>query len=329
MRALLLLSGGLDSTLAARILLDQKVDLLALNFTSPFCTCTKKGCQSEAKKVAEKLHIPIRTISKGADYIQIVKHPKFGYGKNLNPCIDCRIFMFSKAKKIMHEMGALFIITGEVLGERPMSQKRWSMKKIEQESGLEGLILRPLSAKLMKPTLPGKKGWIDRDKLLSISGRSRKPQITLANDLNITDYPCPAGGCRLTDSNYAKRLKDLFNHDDESTMNIQLLRTGRHFRLPSGTKIIVGRNETENQMLESLSSNPMISLTSAEIGEGPTTILPQLIDKDDIKYAGSITLRYSDVSKNIGKVKISNGNGQDEIYNVPAIDESEWIGFRI
>ena len=181
-KALALLSGGLDSTLAVKMMLDMGIEVEALNFTSPFCTCTGKnsGCKSEAVRVAQEFDIPIKVIHKGLDYLEIVRNPKHGYGKGVNPCVDCRIYLLQKAKEYMLECGADFVITGEVLGQRPMSQRRDSMRVIERESGLEGLLLRPLSAHHLEPTIPEQEGWVDRERLLAIKRRSRKEQIQQA-----------------------------------------------------------------------------------------------------------------------------------------------------
>jgi tRNA U34 2-thiouridine synthase MnmA/TrmU len=207
MKAIALLSGGLDSTLAAKIVLDLGIELEALNFLTVFCTCTNKGetCLASQKAVSA-LGIPLKVLNVSEAYLPVVKNPKHGYGSNMNPCIDCRIFMLKKAKAYMEEIGASFIVTGEVLGERPMSQRRDSMRLIEKEAGLDGLILRPLSAKLLPASIPEKEDWVDREKLLKIQGRSRKPQIHLADHYGIRDYPCPAGGCLLTDPVFPLRL---------------------------------------------------------------------------------------------------------------------------
>src|SRR3990170_2260758 len=213
MKAISLLSGGLDSTLAARVLLDQGIELEALNFLTVFCTCTNRGetCLASQKAV-QGLGIPLKVFNVSNEYLGVVKHPKHGYGSNINPCIDCRVFMLKKAKQYMEETGASFIVTGEVLGQRPMSQRKDAMRLIEKEADLKGLVLRPLSAKFLPVTIPEKEGWVDREKLLNIQGRSRKPQMKLADDLGIRDYPCPAGGCLLTDPSFAKRMKDLIHY---------------------------------------------------------------------------------------------------------------------
>ncbi|MBI5420462.1 MAG: hypothetical protein HZA60_10265 [Deltaproteobacteria bacterium] len=263
-RAVILLSGGLDSTLAAKMMVDQGIELFALHFTSPFCTCTRgkngasasaagAGCHSQAQIVAGKMGIPIRTVSKGKEYIDIVRSPRHGRGAAMNPCIDCRIFTLSKGREYMVEIGASFLVTGEVVGQRPMSQRRDAIRIIEKHSRCEGLVLRPLSAMHFEPTLPEREGWVDRERLLDIVGRSRKEQIRLAQEWEIADYPCPAGGCLLTDRTFSVKVRDLLNHSPSPDMaDLLLLRVGRHFRLPDGRKVIVGRDEAENRKLEAL-----------------------------------------------------------------------------
>jgi tRNA U34 2-thiouridine synthase MnmA/TrmU len=255
MKAIALLSGGLDSTLAAKLVLEQGIELEALNFLTVFCTCTNRGetCLASQKAV-DALGIPLKVFNVSEEYLDVVKHPKHGYGSNMNPCIDCRIFMMKKAKAYMEEAGASFIVTGEVLGERPMSQRRDAMRLIEKEAGLDGLVLRPLSAKLLSASIPEKEGWVDREKLLKIQGRSRKPQIQLADHFGIRDYPCPAGGCLLTDPGFAQRMRDLNRYHPDFLLNdVHLLKMGRHFRLSPHLKLVVGRNEEENQKIQTFS----------------------------------------------------------------------------
>lgn len=311
-KAVLLLSGGLDSTLAVKIMLEQNIDLIAVNFVTPFCTCTRTGCRSEARKVAEALNIPIRVMHAGDEYIRMIQHPKHGRGKNMNPCIDCRILFFSRARELMEEVGARFVVTGEVLGERPMSQHRLAMKRIEEESDLRGLILRPLSARLLEPSIPEQRGWVNRERLLAIQGRSRKPQIALAREFGIGDYPCPAGGCRLTDPQFARRIRESFSYNETSIRDIQLLKYGRHFRLPSGAKVIVGRHEEENAILMTLLPSPGLLFTCAEDTKGPTTVLYHGQSTNDIHTAAALTLRYSDFEGPRGKVRIHASNGRSE-----------------
>jgi tRNA-uridine 2-sulfurtransferase len=247
-----LLSGGLDSTFAAKLLIDQGIDVRAVNFASPFCTCTPKsaGCASVLTAVQQLGGIPLKRIALGDEYLEMVRSPKFGYGRGMNPCIDCRIMKIRKAVEIMKEIGASFLFTGEVLGQRPMSQHRRAIDTIDRESGVSGLILRPLSAGVLPETLPEQKGWVDRNRLLAITGRSRKIQIAVASEKGITDYRCPAGGCLLTEPVFAGRLKDYFEHTPKSSSaDMPLLRVGRHFRLENGDEIVVARDETEGDKL--------------------------------------------------------------------------------
>jgi len=236
--------------------------------------------------------------------LDVVKHPKHGYGSNMNPCIDCRIFMLKKAKAYMESAGASFIITGEVLGQRPMSQRRDSMRLIEKEAGLEGFILRPLSAKLLPASIPEKEGWVDREKLLNMQGRSRKPQIRLADHFDIRDYPCPAGGCLLTDPGFAQRMKDLMDHNPNFSLNdVHLLKVGRHFRLSPKTKVIVGRNEEENRKIQTFSQEKDILLKVSKF-PGPLSLLRGKLDDGDIRRAAGITAYYSK-AKGLDEIEVT------------------------
>ncbi len=318
-KAIGLLSGGLDSTLAVKLMIDQGVDVTVLNFVTPFCTCTRKGCKHEAKRVAKLFDAPVKIISAGKDYLKMLKNPKHGYGRNMNPCIDCRIFMFRKAKQYMEEIGASFIFTGEVLGQRPMSQHKKALKLIEKESDLENLVVRPLSAKLLSPTIPEEKHWIDREKMLSIQGRRRIPQMELAEKLDIKDYPCPAGGCRLTDSQFARRLRDAFEHGEDSVKNIRLLRYGRHFRLDSGAKVVVGRNEEENKILLRFFDNNDVLMEVTGVGS-PIVLLRKSRNKDDVKKAAALCVRYSDADNNNKvNIRINYGNNREELTKIRSL----------
>ena len=290
-KALVLLSGGLDSILATKIILNQGIEVEAINFTSPFCLCGKGGCG--AHKFAEELNIPLKTIRVGNEYLKLLRNPKHGYGKNFNPCLDCRIFMFKQAKDYAKEIGASFIFTGEVLGERPMSQHKKAMYLIEQESGLKDMILRPLSAKLLPETPMEKKGLVDRSKLLAISGRSRKPQIKMAKDFEIFNYPCPSGGCLLTYKEFAAKVRDLFKYKKRVVeSDIALLKIGRHFRIGLN-KIIVGRNHQENQRLLSSKKITDYYFEVPDCG-GPITLLKGRKTKKIIVAAAGLTAYYSD-----------------------------------
>jgi tRNA U34 2-thiouridine synthase MnmA/TrmU len=292
-KAVLLLSGGLDSILAGRLLLEQGIEVVALNFTSPFCNCTPKsfGC-SAAKQAAEQLGISVTIRACGESYLEIMKHPRFGRGSGMNACLDCRIHLFARAKEHMAEVDAGFVATGEVLGERPMSQRRDAMRIIERESGLAGLIVRPLSAQHFEPSIPEAQGWVDRSRLLAIQGRGRTPQIQLAEQFNIRDYPCPAGGCLLTDKEFATRFKELLeNEPDFGLAQARLLKVGRHFRLPGGAKLIVGRDETENKILEQNRRGQDLLVSAHDI-PGPTVLVNGILAADELEMAVGILSSY-------------------------------------
>lgn len=274
-KAVGLLSGGLDSTLATKLLLDQGIDVIAINFWSPFCNCTAHGAGCPAVVTAIKQlggDIPLKRVVMGEEYLDIVRHPKHGHGTGLNPCIDCRIMKLKLAGDYMREIGASFLFTGEVLGQRPMSQHREAFRIIDRDSGLGDIILRPLSASYLEPTLPEREGWVDRSKLMNFTGRSRKPQMSLAAEKGINDYPCPAGGCLLTDHNFADRLRDYLGHTDKPTIkDIPLLKTGRHKRMPNDDMVISARDEQEGKQLLAL-AGPRDHVLVPEF-PGPVVIL--------------------------------------------------------
>jgi tRNA U34 2-thiouridine synthase MnmA/TrmU len=293
-KALALLSGGLDSRLAVKMMLNQGIEVIALNFTTCFCNCTaKSSCRSEARKAVEEFGITLKVIDHTDVLLKAVKNPKYGYGRSVNPCIDCRIAMFKTAAEVMNEEGASFIITGEVLGERPMSQRLDAINIVERDSSLKGLILRPLSAKLFEPTDAEKQGIVDREQLLAISGRSRSPQIKLAEDLGVNDYPCPAGGCLLTDKHYARKLKAMLAINPSPTKKeLNMLKVGRHFFIDEHL-IVVGRNEQENERLNLLKETEDTVLMCAGF-EGPTTIIKgNDISPEVLGKAAALTARYS------------------------------------
>jgi tRNA-specific 2-thiouridylase len=291
MKALGLLSGGLDSTLAVKLILEQGTTVEAINFITPFCQCRKGGCG--AQEAAKAFNIPLKVINAGPAYLRVVRKPKFGYGKNLNPCVDCRIFMLKKAKKYAKQIGADFIFTGDVLGQRPMSQHKRALKLIEQQAGLEGKILRPLSGKLLPKTVAEEKGYVRNEALRDISGRSRKAQIQMTKEFNIAKYPCSGGGCLLTDKRFAAKLCDLFEHKKRVTIKeVNGLRIGRHFRFGEN-KIIVGRNENENHLLTQTKNKTDYLFEVPDCGS-PTTILQGPKTKKAIEKAASITAFHSD-----------------------------------
>jgi tRNA-specific 2-thiouridylase len=328
-KAIGLLSGGLDSILATKMILDMGFEVIALNLKTPFCCCDSGNkCYSES--VAQKFNIPLKRIYGGEDYLEVVKNPRHGYGRNMNPCLDCRIYLFRKAKQLMEEIGAGFIFTGEVLGERPMSQRLSAMKLIEKEAGLKGKVLRPLSAKLLEPTLVEKEGIVDRERLLPIQGRSRKPQMALAESYQIEDYPCPAGGCLLTDENFAHRLKESFEHKEDSLRNVFLLKIGRHFRLPTKAKVIAGRDQKENETLLSLSLPSELKLTV----EGYKSTYVLLLGESSLEnqtQAARICARYCDEKERKSlTVKVwSNSPEECKRVEVSPLEESFLSAVRI
>jgi len=298
-KAIGLLSGGLDSILATEMILKQGIEVTAFNVRSPFCLCKKDGCA--AVDAAKQLNVPLKMVAAGNDYLRMLRNPKHGYGRNMNPCIDCRIFLFKRAKKYAKEIGADIIFTGEVLDERPMSQHYPAMKLIEKEAGLEGKVLRPLSARLLPETAVEKKGLVDRSKLLDIQGRSRKPQFALAKEFNIKDFPCPAGGCLLTYEEYAKKIRDLFNYKKRISMaDIAILRIGRHFRMGKN-KFVVGREEAENKVLVTGKTKNEYYFELPDI-VGPITILQGPKTKKAIETAAKLTAFYSDAKTSEVKV---------------------------
>jgi tRNA U34 2-thiouridine synthase MnmA/TrmU len=311
--------------IAVKLIQEQGIDVVAVNFTSPFCLCAKGGCG--AAEAGKQLKVPLKMVALGKEYLTILRQPKYGYGKNINPCIDCRIFMLKKAKELATEIGAAFLFTGEVLNERPMSQNIKAMRTIEEEAGLKGKILRPLSAKLLPETEAERNGWVDREKLLDIRGRSRKKQIEFAGDFGIKDYPCPAGGCLLTYKEFAAKLRDLFSHKKRINMrDINLLKIGRHFRFGKN-KIIVGRDETENRKLRSMQARTDYIFEVPDCGS-PITLLQGPKTKPAIRKAAGLTLRYSDKKGNSASVRFGKSRMDEEI-TVLALKSDEIESLRI
>jgi tRNA U34 2-thiouridine synthase MnmA/TrmU len=289
-KAICLLSGGLDSIIAAKLVQSQGIDVEALIFKSPFFNY-KEPCS--AQKTAQANNIPCKIIDISKLFLKILKKPKHGYGKNLNPCIDCKILMLKLANKYMKKEKASFVVTGEVLDQRPKSQHKKALDIIQKESGLKDRLLRPLSAKLLQTTYPEKNNIVNREKLLDIQGRQRVKQIEFAKQHNIKDYNTPSGGCLLTESEYCQKLKDLLtNEKNPSIKNIILLKIGRHFRIGK-TKIVVGRNKDDNLMIHQLKNKNDVLFEPKEV-MGPTTVLQGPKNKESLKLAAGLTARYSD-----------------------------------
>ncbi|WP_457624949.1 hypothetical protein [Persephonella sp.] len=316
-RAVALYSGGLDSTLAIKLVQNQGIEVIAVHFYTGFCITETKRRRGEKKpdgshymnpalKYAAKYGFRLEIVDISEDYFGIVTNPKYGYGSNINPCIDCRAFMYKKAKELIKEFDADFIVSGEVLNQRPMSQHLKAMKIIEREAGVEGLVLKPLSAKALPPTIPEIKGWVDREKLEGIVGRSRKRQLQLAKELGIDEFEQPAGGCcYLTDENFARKYMETVSVENRITReDLYLLTIGRHFRLPTGTKVVVSRNEGEGNFIRGLKNNYWFF---EPVGKGAVAIAKTIerrdLTEDEIKMIADLVARYSKTNEN-GKIDI-------------------------
>jgi tRNA U34 2-thiouridine synthase MnmA/TrmU len=304
-KAIALVSGGLDSMLAARLIMEQGIHVEGINFFTGFCVeghthAIRKKDQARPKRnnalwVAEQLGMKLHIIDVSQPYKDIVINPKHGYGANLNPCLDCKGFMVNKAYEWIKEQDFDFIITGEVMGQRPMSQRRDTMPVVQKESGAGDLLLRPLCAKRLPPTLPEREGWVDREQLLDFQGRSRKPQMALAERFGIEEYAQPAGGCCfLTDQAYSKKLSDLWRargERDYEMDDIMLLKVGRHLRPNPNFKIIISREEGETRFLEGYRKQFVHLRTLSH--SGPLALVDGTVNEHDLKLAAQLTARYS------------------------------------
>ncbi len=319
-KAVCLLSGGVDSSLAALLLKEQGIQVIGLNFVLPFEEIFKLHAETAAMRIATQIGIHLKILTMDEDYVEILRNPPHGYGSQVNPCIDCHIYMFRKARGVMEEEGADFVATGEVLGQRPMSQRRDALRVIEKESGLDGYLLRPLSALLLEPTVPEKAGLVDRERLLGFRGRSRKEILNVARSKGLTHFTSPAGGCLFTDPGFAKRVRDLIEHNMLSLRELRRLALGRHMRL-DGAKLIVGRNGSENALLVKLSYPGDIVLRSLSI-PGPTAILTGKGAEANVEMAAAIVARYSDAQPDqMVKVEIRKDEARYEITR-PPLEES-------
>ena len=286
--ALGLCSGGLDSMLSGLVLRKQGIAVQWITFETPFFSSDK------AKQASKTTKIPLTVKNITPDYLEMLKNPRCGYGKQMNPCLDCHALMFKLAGGIMKEKGLDFLFGGEVLGQRPMSQTMNSLRYVEKQSGFDGYILRPLSAKRLPITIPEQQGWVNRDLLLDITGRSRKPQIKLAKEFGISKFPAPAGGCLLTDKGFASRLKDLFDHQDTyAERELYLLKHGRHLRLNHTTKIVVGRTEKDNENIKKFYDPNLDTLIRVNKIPGPIVLIPNDVGNEARMLAASICVGYS------------------------------------
>ena len=329
-----LLSGGLDSHIATKLMVNLGYDVTVMNFMSPFCNCTKKSdsCKSAAHKIASEEGIQIKTAFMGDEYLEIVRNPKFGYGSGVNPCLDCRVLMFSQAKQAMNEIGAKFIFTGEVLSQRPMSQMKHKLMKIEKEAGLEGLIVRPLSAALLEPTIPEKEGWINREEMLAISGKSRKVQLEVGREMGIPEENlCSSGGCLLTDKHFALKMRDLIGHTESTNVkDARLLQVGRHFRLNESVKVIVGRHMEDNEKLERMACDKDTVITIRNFN-GPYVIVTGKPENGTSELAARIAARYASAPKGVEvECEFTDmSTKQTEVMTVLPLPDAELDKYRI
>jgi tRNA-specific 2-thiouridylase len=315
--AICLLSGGLDSALAARLIIDQGIQVYGIHFIIPFGRLDKQGPDLPVRRVAASLGIGLDIVRLGDDFLEIVRSPRHGFGSNMNPCIDCKILMLRMAGELMRKRGADFVVTGEVVGQRPMSQRLDTMRRIEKESGLEGYLIRPLSAHLLAPTRPETEGLVRRERLLSIKGRSRKDLMRIAGEKGVSGYASPAGGCLLTDPRYAQRVRDLLKHEMLTLHDVDLLSVGRHFRLPHGSKLVVGRHKQDNDLLSALVERDDDVFTTPAV-PGPTAVLrgPEMAADRDL--TARIVARYSDAGASESvTVRVSCGGGEISLRVTP------------
>ena len=323
-RALGLCSGGLDSMLAGLVLRDQDIDVAWVTFETPFFNAAK------ARKASNMTGIPLTVKSIFNVYMKMLKNPPAGYGKHMNPCMDCHALMFKLAGELMRAKNFDFLFSGEVLGQRPMSQNKSSLGYVEKHSGFKGYIVRPLSAANLPLTIPEKEGLVNRDRLLDISGRGRNRQIKLAQKFGISDYPAPAGGCLLTDKNFSNRLRDLFDHQDECTEEeLHLLKHGRHFRLNPEAKLIVGRTEGDNENILKYHNPTVDTVLDLKDYPSPIGLVPRGADKNAIHLAAAICTGYSKAPKLSPVDVVIKTSGEKKVIQVIAILPEDVAGMLI
>ncbi len=343
-RAISLFSGGLDSICATRVVMAQGVEVLAVKFISPFFGYDiLRDPDGYRREMRDKYGIEAAVYDISEEYLQMLRTPAHGFGKYFNPCIDCKIFMLERAKTMLDDLDASFLITGEVLGQRPMSQRRDTLNVIERDSATRSLLLRPLSAKLMNPTEAELRGWVDREKLLDFSGRGRSRQIALAKSFGINDFPAPAGGCILADPILSSRIARVYRDDfvvTQKNMNvgdILLMLIGRQFLLPNGGWLVLGREEKENDRLEELQEPGDIKLFIEE-RPGPVALLRRAVELydnertrgEDLEAAAALVTRYAKKSGGQptgGNVVIIDDAVRTESFHEPLTDETfkDWI----
>ncbi|MBN2824068.1 MAG: MnmA/TRMU family protein [Campylobacterales bacterium] len=290
MRAISLFSGGLDSCIAIKLIRDQGIEVVAMHIQTGFGST--KDNTPHLQNMCKQLGVELKIVDIKEQFVrEILFAPQYGYGKNFNPCIDCHANMFRVAKAKMQEWGASFLISGEVLGQRPMSQRGDALRQVVTLSQTDELLLRPLSAKMLPPTLPEKEGWVKREKLLGISGRNREVQMRIAQEMGLKDYESPGGGCLLTDENFSNKLREFIAYEKLLVDDIALLKYGRHFRLPDGAKLIVGRHEADNVALETVVNSKFLSIELSIMG--PHSLISANASQQDRELAAKIAITYA------------------------------------
>lgn len=290
MKAIALFSGGLDSTLAMKMIIDQGIDVLAINISTGFGST--KDRREHMQNMCDQVGAEFRIVDIQDEYLQdVLFDPKYGYGKNFNPCIDCHAKMFAVAKRIMEAEGASFLLSGEVMGQRPMSQNKDALQTVLDESNCDGLLLRPMSAKRLTPTIAEEKGWVDRDRLEGITGRSRERQFKLAKEIGLEDFESPGGGCLLTDENFGKKMFDFIKYDKFEVKDIPLMKFGRHLRLKDEAKLVVGRNKEENEYLQNIDNDKYYHIATVGL-PGPHAMLSKSATPEDKELAAKVVLTY-------------------------------------
>ncbi|MEA2018468.1 MAG: 7-cyano-7-deazaguanine synthase [Campylobacterota bacterium] len=305
MKALALFSGGLDSVLAMKTVVDQDIEVVAVNINMGFGSTSDR--LEHMENMCKQIGVELEVLDLRQLYLdEVLFDPKYGYGKNFNPCIDCHGFMFRHTGKLLEKFGADFMISGEVLGQRPMSQRKEALENVKKLSEQDDLIVRPLSAKLMSPSKPEREGWIDREKLHDIEGRNRQRQLELAKEIGLEDFESPGGGCLLTEIQFSAKLRDFSDHDTMEVEDIDTLKAGRHLRLPDGAKLIIGRNQEDNEKIKNTNSSKYYK-ARIEDASGPLCLFQKNSSKADLELATNLIITY-------GRTNI------DQKYNVKFVD---------
>ena len=318
MKAIALFSGGLDSTLAMKLIIDQGIEVLAVNINTGFGST--KDRLEHMQSMCDQVGAELKIIDIESEFLQdVLFDPKHGYGKNFNPCIDCHAKMFAVAKRVMEAEGALFLVSGEVLGQRPMSQNRESLQTVLNESNCNGLLLRPLSAKALEPTIAETNGWVDREKLENITGRNRERQLELVKEIGLDNFESPGGGCLLTDENFAKKMFDFIKHDTFEVRDIKLMKFGRHLRLRDGAKLVIGRNQDENSHLQNIENDKYYHIKTPGL-PGPHSMLSKSATEADKELAAKIILTYCKTKEDVSYTLTFD---KDELQAIPFASRDE------